>query len=120
MVNVLVKILETRLMDIAGRRLLLLVGLAGMAVSMCVLGLGFALARAAALGWVTALSLACYVGSFAVGLGPVFWLLISETFPLAVRGRVTSARRSPIGRRIWRSRLRSCCWWTASGRQERS
>src|SRR5512132_959266 len=36
-------------------------------------------------------SLAAYVGSFAIGLGPVFWLLISEIFPLAIRGRGMSA-----------------------------
>ena len=32
-------------------------------------------------------ALAAYVGGFAVGLGPVFWLLIAEMFPLAYRGR---------------------------------
>jgi MFS family permease len=30
------------------------------------------------------------VAFFAVGLGPVFWLLIAEIFPLAVRGRAMS------------------------------
>jgi MFS family permease len=30
---------------------------------------------------------AAYVGFFAIGLGPVFWLLIAEIFPLALRGR---------------------------------
>ena len=36
------------------------------------------------------LSLAAYVAFFAIGLGPVFWLLIAEIFPLAVRGRAMS------------------------------
>ena len=27
-----------------------------------------------------------YVGSFAISLGPIFWLLISEIYPLRVRG----------------------------------
>ena len=35
-------------------------------------------------------SVAAYVAFFAVGLGPVFWLLIAEIFPLAVRGRAMS------------------------------
>ncbi len=31
-----------------------------------------------------------YVSSFAVGLGPVFWLILSEIYPLAIRGRAMS------------------------------
>jgi MFS family permease len=31
-----------------------------------------------------------YVGSFAVGLGPVFWLLISEIYPVKIRGLAMS------------------------------
>ena len=31
-----------------------------------------------------------YVGSFAVGLGPVFWLILSEIYPLRMRGRAMS------------------------------
>jgi SP family galactose:H+ symporter-like MFS transporter len=59
-----------------------------MAVCLVLLGLGFTLGSASgALGWITALSLAAYVGFFAIGLGPVFWLLISEIFPLYIRGR---------------------------------
>jgi SP family galactose:H+ symporter-like MFS transporter len=42
------------------------------------------------LAWVAVLSVAAYVGFFAIGLGPVFWLLIAEIFPLAVRGRAMS------------------------------
>jgi MFS family permease len=32
-----------------------------------------------------------YTGSFAIGLGPVFWLLISEIYPLTIRGAATIA-----------------------------
>ena len=31
-----------------------------------------------------------YIASFAVGLGPVFWLMISEIYPLRVRGPAMS------------------------------
>jgi len=31
-----------------------------------------------------------YVCSFAVGLGPVFWLMLSEIYPLRIRGRAMS------------------------------
>jgi len=35
-------------------------------------------------------ALVLYTGSFAIGLGPVFWLLISEIYPLRVRGSAMS------------------------------
>jgi sugar porter (SP) family MFS transporter len=87
-VNVAMTVVAIRLIDSVGRRALLLTGLLGMAVCLLLLGLGFAISgSSAALGWLTALSLAAYVGFFAIGLGPVFWLLISEIFPLYIRGR---------------------------------
>lgn len=39
------------------------------------------------LAWSTLISLVVYVASFAIGLGPVFWPLVSEIYPLVVRGR---------------------------------
>ncbi len=89
-VNVVMTLVAIRLIDRVGRRILLLVGLAGMAASLAVLGGAFMLGAGGALGWVTAASLTTYVGFFAVGLGPVFWLLISEIFPTAARGRCMS------------------------------
>jgi MFS transporter, SP family, galactose:H+ symporter len=87
-VNVVMTLVAIRLIDHVGRRALLLVGLAGMTVSLCVLAGGFQLGtQSGAVGWITAASIAGYVGFFAVGLGPVFWLLIAEIFPLAVRAR---------------------------------
>ena len=90
-VNVGMTLVAIWLVDRVGRRVLLLTGLAGMGVSLCMLALGFLLGTGPALRWLTAASLAAYVGSFAIGLGPVFWLLISEIFPLAIRGRGMSA-----------------------------
>lgn len=87
-VNVAMTVVAIRLIDKVGRRVLLLSGLLGMTVCLVLLGLGFSLgSSSASLGWLTALSLAAYVGFFAIGLGPVFWLLISEIFPLYIRGR---------------------------------
>jgi MFS family permease len=39
---------------------------------------------------VAVVSLAVYTGSFAIGLGPVFWLLISEIYPARIRGKAMS------------------------------
>jgi sugar porter (SP) family MFS transporter len=87
-VNVVMTVVAMQLIDKLGRRSLLLWGLMGMAVCLVLLGLGFAVGGSStALGWATALSLAAYVGFFAIGLGPVFWLLIAEIFPLYIRGR---------------------------------
>jgi SP family galactose:H+ symporter-like MFS transporter len=91
LVNLLTTIVAVRLIDRVGRRPLLLVGLAGMVVSLGVLGLAFLLPNLSnALPWLALGGLVLYVGSFAVGLGPVFWLLISEIYPLQVRGLAMS------------------------------
>ncbi len=90
-VNVLLTLVAMQLIDRVGRRPLLLVSLAGMAVSLFVLGLAFALPQlAGSLGWIAVIGLMTYVGSFAVGLGPVFWLMLSEIYPLRMRGRAMS------------------------------
>jgi len=90
-VNVVLTVVAMRLVDRVGRRPLLLVSLAGMALSLFVLGLAFALPQASGdLAWIAVGSLMVYVGSFAIGLGPVFWLVLSEIYPLHIRGRAMS------------------------------
>lgn len=87
LVNVIMTVVAMNLMDRAGRRALLLWGLAGMIAMLLVLAAGFAVGTKGAVALVTVAAVTVYVGFFAIGLGPVFWLLISEIFPLAVRGR---------------------------------
>ncbi|GGJ82426.1 sugar porter family MFS transporter [Deinococcus aquiradiocola] len=86
-VNVLFTVVSQFLLDRAGRRTLLLVGIAGMVLGLAALGLSFFQKSA---GLPAALSLALYIAAFAIGLGPVFWLLISEIYPQEVRGRAMS------------------------------
>ncbi|HZC36900.1 MAG TPA: sugar porter family MFS transporter [Chthoniobacterales bacterium] len=89
LVNVAMTVVSIPLLDRLGRRPLLLTSLSGMFVSLVALPLGFAIGGGA-LKWIGVLSLAVYVASFAIGLGPVFWLLISEIFPLRIRGQAAS------------------------------
>ena len=87
LVNVIMTVVAMTLLDRVGRRPLLLWGLGGMIVMLLVLAGGFFFGTHGAVAYLTMISVAAYVGFFAIGLGPVFWLLISEIFPLAVRGR---------------------------------
>jgi SP family galactose:H+ symporter-like MFS transporter len=87
LVNVLMTLVAIWLLDKSGRRAMLLIGVAGMTVSLALLAGGFLLGTKGAVGYLTAGSLTLYVGFFAIGLGPVFWLLIAEIFPLQLRGR---------------------------------
>jgi SP family galactose:H+ symporter-like MFS transporter len=86
-VNALMTAVAIWLLDRVGRRPLLLTGMIGMIVALLALGGAFLVpGLSGSMGWIAVASVIVYVGSFAVGLGPVFWLLISEIYPLKVRG----------------------------------
>jgi MFS transporter, SP family, galactose:H+ symporter len=85
LVNVLMTIVAMWLIDRVGRRPLLLTGIAGMIVTLGVLGLLFNTQRGVS-GWAAVVTLMAYVAFFAISLGPIFWLLISEIYPLQIRG----------------------------------
>jgi SP family galactose:H+ symporter-like MFS transporter len=80
------------LMDRVGRRPLLLIGVAGQIIGLAILGAAFQLQQLASFkSYVAIGGLVIYVACFAFGLGPIFWLLISEIYPLKIRGAAMSA-----------------------------
>jgi sugar porter (SP) family MFS transporter len=86
-VNVALTVVAVWQVDRLGRRPLLLISVGGMTVMLGVLGAIFHFTGLSGVGaWIAVASLALYVAFFAVGLGPIFWLMISEIYPLQVRG----------------------------------
>jgi sugar porter (SP) family MFS transporter len=95
-INVLATFIAIGLVDRAGRRPLLLAGVAGMVLSLGVLGLAFQDRASAApgdmshLGLLTVVCLALYIICFAFSLGPIVWTMISEIFPLRTRAQAVA------------------------------
>jgi len=89
--NVIFTVIAVLLLDRVGRRFFLLLGTAICVLSLAVLGVYFkspGLQDSAS--WIALAALIVYIAGFAVGLGPVFWLMISEIFPLRVRSAAMS------------------------------
>jgi sugar porter (SP) family MFS transporter len=85
-------VLAIFLIDRVGRRPLLLCGVAGQILGLAILGAAFYFQQLASYKSDVAIGgLVIYVSCFAFGLGPIFWLLISEIYPLKVRGAAMSA-----------------------------
>jgi sugar porter (SP) family MFS transporter len=87
-VNVLSTVVSMSVIDRIGRRKLYFIGLIGMAVALSALGTFFLLKDnlGDSLKWVTVGTVLVYIFFFAISLGPLGWLIISEIFPTRVRG----------------------------------
>jgi sugar porter (SP) family MFS transporter len=86
-VNVLFTILAIWTVDRLGRKPLMAIGAAGMGV--CLLAIGLASQQGAITMWVLAFILG-YIACFALSVGPVTWVILSEIFPTSIRGRALS------------------------------
>ncbi|MDQ1912712.1 sugar porter family MFS transporter [Paenibacillus sp. GD4] len=87
-INFLFTILALWLIDKVGRKALLLIGSASMTVCLIVIGTAFQSGHTSG-PWVLVFIL-LYVASFAISLGPVVWVIISEIFPNRIRGIATA------------------------------
>jgi sugar porter (SP) family MFS transporter len=86
-VNVIATIVAMGLIDRLGRRPLLIGGLVPMALSLIVLAVALLAAQGSA--WADMVAVIClcvFVMAFAVSLGPLPYVVMSELFPLALRG----------------------------------
>ena len=73
------------LIDRIGRRRLLIVGFAGTSAAMLVIALAV-INPTLVPSWVIIVVLLLYIASFAISLGPLPHVMMSEVFPLRVRG----------------------------------
>lgn len=87
-VNFIMTIVAVFFTDRIGRKPLLYFGLTGVMLSLFALGTSFAFAGVLGsnLKWVAVGSLVTYIICFAMSLGPIGWILVSEVFPLRIRG----------------------------------
>lgn len=87
-INFLFTIVALWLIDKVGRKALLLVGSASMAICLLVIGIAFQTGHAD--GPLVLIFILLYVASFAISLGPVVWVIMSEIFPNRIRGKATA------------------------------
>jgi MFS family permease len=97
LVNVAMTFLAIWLIDRLGRKPLLCIGVAGMAVSLLTISWAFYTAHASIggapavnHGTVVLVAIAAFVASFAISLGPVMWVMLSEIFPNEERAAAIS------------------------------
>ncbi len=84
---VIFTVIALPLIDTLGRRPLLYIGTIAMTLSLGLLSLSFYLhADSSVLKWMSLISMVVFIAGFAISLGPIMWLMISEIFPLKVRG----------------------------------
>lgn len=88
LVNMVFTTVSIWLIDKVGRKVLLLTGTSIMAACLGVIGFLFHTGHSS--GYVVLVLILVYTAAFAISLGPVVWVLLSEIFPNRVRGLATS------------------------------
>jgi MFS transporter, SP family, galactose:H+ symporter len=87
-VNVIACVISVFCLDKAGRRKLYMIGIYGMIPSLALAGLCFFLKDrlGSSLIYLSVLSIICFIFFINISLSPLGWLLISEIYPINVRG----------------------------------
>jgi MFS transporter, SP family, arabinose:H+ symporter len=88
MVNVVATIFAIMKIDQYGRKKLMMGGVTGMFISLIIVGILFLLGKTQ--GTLLLIFIICFTTSFAIGYGPVIWVLLAEIYPTKIRGRAMS------------------------------
>jgi len=86
-VNIIFTLVAIFTVDKFGRKPLLIIGSAGMAIGMFAIG---TLAHFQIIGVSTLIFIVIYTAAFMMSWGPVCWVLISEIFPNTIRGKAVA------------------------------
>ena len=89
LMNIVFTILAMKVIDRVGRKKLMLIGAAGMAV--CYIIIGFLFSAGKTGDWWLLSFIIITPAFFAFGLGPTVWVVLSEIFPNKIRGAAMSA-----------------------------
>jgi sugar porter (SP) family MFS transporter len=89
LVNFVFAIVAVFLLDRVGRRAPLLIGTAGSVIGLIVLGWYFDMGTKFqhANPWIALAAMMFYIAMFEISLGPIFWVMIAEIFPLRARAK---------------------------------
>lgn len=96
-VNLAFTVVAIKMVDRLGRKPLMIIGAAGMGISLFAMGLSVYCQKTEKWALIFILS---YIASFALSVGPVTWVILSEIFPTQIRGRAMS--------------IATFCLWTAN------
>ncbi|NII23520.1 sugar porter family MFS transporter [Pseudoflavitalea sp. X16] len=87
-INLLFTLVAIRYADQWGRRKLLLIGSGGMALCLAIIGTVFYYKAVGS--YLILVAILAYIACFAVSLGPMTFVVVSEIFPTAMRGKAMS------------------------------
>lgn len=86
-VNVLFTILAMATVDSWGRKPLIMVGAAGMMLGFLLLGITLLTGN---VGLLSLIGILVFIGSFAMSMGPIVWVVLAEMFPNSIRSTAMS------------------------------